>query len=374
MPKKLIFLPILLMIGFAGGFLGRPIDLRAQSQPLIKEGDIFPKVLLKVPQNAQDRSYLGISGRDRFAVKDLKAKVILVEIMNVYCSSCQNLTPFYNKLYELIQTNSEVKDQIKIVGIAAGNDEEEIKIFRDHFHVPFPIIPDKQYAMHKAIGGSATPFSIFVVHESRGKPLLVAGTHLGYNDHYQELFTQLKSYLVADMESIREKGKQIKSQVIIPQPPFSEKEILAKIKTAFFSESKGRSGGIEKIRLSQGREIYTILVKKKGGAMRLFARVISQKVTCDVCHDSHFIIIFDASGRILRFIPLQLTKLNNKIWDENDITQISRRVVGKYIFHPFFFKAKVDAVTSATITSAAIFEGLNEGQALYKELKKRGLI
>jgi hypothetical protein len=36
--------------------------------------------------------------------------------------------------------------------------------------------------------------------------------------------------------------------------------------------------------------------------------------------------------------------------------------------------AKADAVTSATITSAAIFRGLNEGRVTFKELKKKGLI
>jgi hypothetical protein len=33
-----------------------------------------------------------------------------------------------------------------------------------------------------------------------------------------------------------------------------------------------------------------------------------------------------------------------------------------------------DAVTSATITSAASYRGLNEGQVIFKELEKKGLI
>ena len=44
------------------------------------------------------------------------------------------------------------------------------------------------------------------------------------------------------------------------------------------------------------------------------------------------------------------------------------------LFIPPFLKAKADAVTSVTITSAAIFRGLNEGQVIFKELKKKGLI
>jgi hypothetical protein len=69
-----------------------------------------------------------------------------------------------------------------------------------------------------------------------------------------------------------------------------------------------------------------------------------------------------------------LTKYGNEDWDEADIGAMRRRIVGRYIYRPFSFKAKVDAVTSATITSAAIFRGLNEGQVLFEELKARGLL
>ncbi len=56
------------------------------------------------------------------------------------------------------------------------------------------------------------------------------------------------------------------------------------------------------------------------------------------------------------------------------IAKMRQRIIGRYIYHPFALYAKVDAVTSATITSAAIFKGLNEGQLIFRELKARGLI
>jgi hypothetical protein len=373
MYKRSLFMPILLGIGMAIGLLGIVVELRAQQVPVIKEGDLFPGVALPTPADPKDRAYLGISGKDQFAIKEMKAKVILVEIMNVYCASCQNQAPIYNKLFDLIQSQSEIRDKIKIVAIAAGNNDQEIKIFRDHFKVPFPIIPDSQYVMHKAIGGSPTPFSIFVRRESQKKPVLVAGTHLGFDEHYEELLTQLRTLIKTDLAAIREKGEKTKGQILAPKLPFSEEEILAKVKAAF-PEGEGQSNKVEKISLSPGRDIYMITVEKNGQAARLFARVISQLPTCDVCHDSHFIITFDASGKILQFIPLQLTKYGNEDWSEADIAKIRGKIVGRYVYHPFFFKPKVDAVTSATITSAAIFRGLNEGQVLYKELKKKGLI
>ena len=98
MLKRSTFIPILLGLGIAIGVFGLVTEIRAQKNPLIKEGDLFPGVVLKTPGDANDRSYLQISDKENFAIKDIKAKVILVEIMNVYCASCQNLAPVYNEL------------------------------------------------------------------------------------------------------------------------------------------------------------------------------------------------------------------------------------------------------------------------------------
>jgi hypothetical protein len=93
-----------------------------------------------------------------------------------------------------------------------------------------------------------------------------------------------------------------------------------------------------------------------------------------VCHDIHFIYVFDATGKILQFIPLQLPKYGNKDFDEADVAKIRKRFVGRHIYKQFKFDANVDAVTRATITSAVIFRSLNDGMSLFNELKKKGYI
>ncbi len=364
---------IIILLGIFLSVTGWVNRLQAQERVLIKEGDLFPGVVLKPPVQPGDRAYLGISGDSPFAVKDIKAKVILVEIMNVYCASCQNMAPIYNELYALINSQPAIRKQIKMIGIAVGNEDEEIRIFRDHFQVPFPIIPDTQYILQEALGSSLTPFSIIVRRGPKGKVTVVASTHLGFNEHYEELLSEMKSVMAMDPEAIRKKGLNKKGKVQTVKPLFSEEELEARIKTAF-TETGGLLTGFEKIKLSQGRVIYTGKVETDGQDQHLFADVISRLPTCDVCHDIHFIITFDQSGKILQFIPLQLTKYGNENWNEADIEKMRRRIVGRYFYHPFSFKAKADAVTSATITSAAIFRGLNEGQVIFNELKKRGLL
>jgi thiol-disulfide isomerase/thioredoxin len=124
MLKKFPFIPILFGLVIVLGIFGLAAELRAQENPLIKEGDPFPGVVLKTPDEVKDRAYLEISGKENFAIKEIKAKVILVEIMNVYCASCQNLAPIYNKLFARIQSNPDTRKGIKMIGVAAGNNEQ----------------------------------------------------------------------------------------------------------------------------------------------------------------------------------------------------------------------------------------------------------
>jgi hypothetical protein len=373
MVKRSLLVPFLLAAALFLTAAGRPADLQAQDKILIKGGDDFPEIALKAPAGARDRGYLGISGGDRFTVKDIRAQVILVEILNVYCGACQRQAPLYNRLFSAIQADPAARKQIKLIGIAVGNDDEEVRTFRSHFKIPYPIIADTDYSLHAAVGGGPTPFSLIVRRDPGSRSVLVADAHLGTIEDVRGLFKRMKALERADPASIRRQVKKSQATVITLKPPIGEEEIRARVQSAF-TEDGGRLSGFEAVSLKKGRVVYTGVVEKNGGTRRLFAQVVSEVPTCDECHETHFIYTFEADGKIRHFIPIQLTKYGNEDWDEADIGAMRRRIVGRYIYRPFSFKAKVDAVTSATITSAAIFRGLNEGQVLFEELKARGLL
>jgi hypothetical protein len=48
------------------------------------EGDRLPSIDLAVPQSAEYRQYLGISGKNAFTVPEIKAEVVLIEIFSMY--------------------------------------------------------------------------------------------------------------------------------------------------------------------------------------------------------------------------------------------------------------------------------------------------
>jgi hypothetical protein len=61
----------------------------AKKIQLIKVGDLFPETRLEVPKDPTERMYLSLMEIDNFTLKEIKADLVIVEILSVYCPSCQ---------------------------------------------------------------------------------------------------------------------------------------------------------------------------------------------------------------------------------------------------------------------------------------------
>lgn len=133
-----------------------------------EKGSPFPVISLPLPEKDSDKSYLGLSGKGTFAISDIKADVLIIEIMSMYCPYCQKEAPLVNDLFQLIDRDFVLRDKVRIIGIGAGNTPFEIDFFRNQFHVPFPIFEDQSYAIHRKIGEVRTPY-FFVLRMSADK-------------------------------------------------------------------------------------------------------------------------------------------------------------------------------------------------------------
>jgi peroxiredoxin len=371
--RRLAFLMsmILFVSWFLGGYLKKA---EAKTIQLIKAGDFFPEVPMEMPEDPKEKAYLGLTEGMTFTLKQIKADLVLIEILSVYCPSCQKQAPVYNKLFNLIENDPKTKGRIKIIGIAAGNGNPEIKDFREKRNVLFPILSDRYFEMHRAIGGSRTPFTIIVRQDPSGHAGVVTGTHLGPNRFYKQLFVDLRRLMTKDLASVRKESQNIAADTIIIKPLLADKDLLEKVKN-IFTTFNGEIKDFQQITLTKDpRKVFTCLVERKGRSERIFAEVISRPPACSDCHDIHFIYVFDTSGMVLKFVPIQLTKKNNKAWSDDDIVKMRKRLLGESISQRLLFNPDVDAISSATITSAIIFDSLSQGATLLKELKEMGLI
>ncbi len=71
-------LAVIVMIVFA--FTCGPVS--AKSPP--PKGGVLPKINLPVPENPAHRRYLGLSEKGMFQIPQIKTKVVIIEIFNMY--------------------------------------------------------------------------------------------------------------------------------------------------------------------------------------------------------------------------------------------------------------------------------------------------
>ncbi|PLX84725.1 MAG: hypothetical protein C0617_06780 [Desulfuromonas sp.] len=345
----------------------------AEGAGLVGLGDPFPELSLTTPAASDARDYLGLAPGERFTLSQVEADLVLVEMLNVHCPHCQMQTGPYNELFERIEADPETRGKIKILGLAAGNVADEVARFVADFRVRFPIVADPQFRFHRALGAGTTPLSIYVRQGAPGQEGVVAGSHLGMNLEHERLFAELRGLASEDLEDLRRRGRRIEKARTAIAPLFSEEELQYRVRTAVI-DAGGVIVELSPVALRSGRRVYTALMKRDERRERLFAEVVSRTSVCDICHDVHFVYVFDASGRVVGFEPLQLTKYGNEPWSPGDVQKMTRRVLGRPLVSPAPFDPEVDAVTSATITSAVIFDSLAQGEGLLGELREKGLL
>jgi hypothetical protein len=201
----------------------------------------------------------------------------------------------------------------------------------------------------------------------------VLSTHLGRIESAEALANDIQNALLSEPAAIqamaRAKARPL-ADIRMLKLKLPEQELRGLIdksmRTAAAADKKPARIRIEKIVLPQGGIIY----RGEAAGETLYAKVFSRKPTCDVCHGIHFIIVFNREGIITGFTPIYLTKYGNIQWSADDTAFMRERVIGRSMLTQKPFNHAVDAVSSATMSSALIFNSLNKLSAVFSELKE----
>jgi protein-disulfide isomerase len=131
--------------------VGNPVKLETGSN------SVFPVFELPMPGSEREKSYLGLSGTGKFTIGQIKTQVLIIEVYSFYCPHCQRSAAQVNELYQRIQELPDLKDKIKMIGIAVTNGMYEVDSYRDRYSVPFPLIPDADTEISQKLGVRGTP-------------------------------------------------------------------------------------------------------------------------------------------------------------------------------------------------------------------------
>jgi len=330
----------------------------------------FPDLTFTQVLSKGEKVYLDLPQKKNFTFKEIHGELILVEFISTYCVACQKQAPIFNELFSSIEKDPRLKGKVKMIGVAAGNNLPETEIFKKHYGIPYPILSDPKFDVHTAVGSPRTPFTIWVRKDAQGRGVVVS-THLGLMD-LQSLVEETKATLQYDLALLKpKKGTIYEGDALIP--PLTEEELLAKAKEGMES-SGGKVLQIQKLTLKDGDWIYSGKVDFKTYQKNLFSKLASRRAVCDICHDTFFIYTFDSEGKVIDIVPIQLTKIANLPWTEEDIKKLRARTIGKSILSPFPFDPNVDSVSGATITAVLVFDSLDKAKGIFEKLKKEGYV
>ena len=330
----------------------------------------FPDLTFTQALSKGEQVYLGILQKKSFSFKEIRGDLVLIEFTSTYCVSCRKQTPIFNELYASIENDPKMKGKVKMIGFAAGNNLKEVEDYKKDYKVPYPIISDSKFDAHVAVGSPRTPFTIWVRKDPEGRGIVVS-THLGVRD-LKSLLDETKAVLQYDLALLKpKKGIIYKGDAL--KPPVTEEELMAKAKEGMESTG-GKVLKIEKISLKDGDWIYLGKVDFGTSQKNLFSKLASRRAVCDICHDTFFIYTFDSEGKVIDIVPVQLTKIDNLNWTEEDIKKMKTRTIGRSILSPFTFDPNVDSVSGATITAVLIFDSLDKAKEIFEKLKKEGYV
>jgi len=364
MNKPIIWTVILLLI------LAVPLSA---STKIVSPGDFFPEYSFGTDISSADVAYLGVAevlgNRGEFHVEDIWGEVLVLELFNRFCFGCQQGAPIVNKAYELVASDPSLSTKVRFLGIGVGNNMKSVNDFRREFDVQFPLVPDPKFGILQALGNpGGTPYTMILRKTSGGLMLMAA--HFGVLDSAEGFVDEIREISTGDMEQLLANSRPAELPPGVEKelvPPISESEIESLVLKSMERAGYG-SVGLYTVDLPDGDKVF-IGESNRG---KVFARVISRLPVCDVCHPVHFILTLNTKGQVVDFDTIYVTKYWNKEWNEEEVDQMRRRLLGLSAFEERNFDPEVDAISTATMSSSLIFDSLGRSGKIVEILKDGG--
>jgi len=152
-------------------------------------GDTMPELILPVPLDPAGQEMLGVTGQSTFALADLKADLVFLEVIGVYCPQCVKQSPGFKTLFNRLN-RGKTKGRVAMLGLAAGGTDAEVRQLLGTGQYLFPVVSDPDYVAHKVLGEPLTPYTIVCKPDGS-----VVYHHLGVVEDIDALYQLIRNLL-----------------------------------------------------------------------------------------------------------------------------------------------------------------------------------
>jgi peroxiredoxin len=153
------------------------------------EGSTLPGFKMEMTLNPEMVQYLGLEAGPDFTLKQIHSKLIVIEFLSALCQECHKNAPKVNKLYDIISNDPELQSDVKMLGIAVGNDTKLVDVYKKTYKVKFPIVADPKDDINKQLGNVATPSIILA--DNMGTVLFI---HEGVIDDMDMILDVIRTF------------------------------------------------------------------------------------------------------------------------------------------------------------------------------------
>ena len=194
-------------------------------------GDPFPPFSLKNNLDKKEMETLQLSPEEAISLQNFTSEVIIIELLNVYCHTCQLQVPVFNQLWDKVQSDKTLKSKVSILGITVGNNAKEINRFKKSFNAYYPIIADPSKEVFNCLGNLKGTPQTYLLRKDISGELYILYHHRGGITSYETYLKKIKELFKNDMEGV-EPGYKV-PQIFLktlktryPAEPFEEKRLL----------------------------------------------------------------------------------------------------------------------------------------------------
>ncbi len=349
----------LLLLGLLA-FSGEASGIQVQLNTAI--GEPFPDMRFDALLEGPDYGRLGLDQDEGpFHLREIPGDLLVLEFFNQHCLSCQRQVAHLDSFLKTVE-ETDLAGRVRVLAVGVGNSAKSLRTFRREFAATYPIAPDRFFERFLELGDpGGTPFTVFLLR--RGDQWVLTDFHLGVQGDI-ELMARTRVMLEGRTHPPVARGDRDSAGDHHPALglTWAQQEAAAR---ALLSDLAGGEVVLE-TREAGGKKIFEAR-SPEGQALGLYARLVSRNPVCDLCHTVHFLFAFDRSGQVRGFQPIYVTKWGNELWSAQD----TEKMRGNLLDHKMAelrFDPEVDAVTSATMSSALIFDEIRRTAPLLKAL------